>query len=343
MARTSREERAAAAAETASKLAELTKDKPVEQEPVSQEQVEKRDDEPARTIKPRNEPRERGMDEIIARREKPPAETETPEETPLEDAITETPAETPVETPIEKKTVKVKVDGEEFEVPQEEVDAAGGVGIYQRERAADNRLKKTNEALAETRRVQAQMAEWMTKNTPKQPTQTDEQFITERMDTMRFGSPEDSAKAMREILSHNRQQIDPNMVTAMAVSQINEGMAIKEFDREFADVGKNPLLLKLAATLVQERKRQLKQIPDWSNFYRSIGNEVRSVTGRPNQPPAAQVTDGKTSQPDKEARKASIVNLPTAASRAALPEATKPETREDVLDSMRKRRGIPTG
>ena len=80
-------------------------------------------------------------------------------------------------------------------------------------------------------------------------------------------------------------------------------------------------------------------------FYRTIGNEVRSVVGRSSQPAKATVEApvGNTSQTDKEPRKASIVNLPTASTRAAVKEDPKPETREDILNDMRKRRGLPIG
>lgn len=336
-------QQAALQASEASKSVETT-------EPVEQvEKTEKKNEEPIKKLEPRNEPRTRAMDEIIAKREQvrnpEPAETGTektePESVTTEPTQTTEPKTEPVVEPV--KMAKVKVDGEEFEVPQADIDAAGGVSIYQKERASENRLKKTNEALAETRKVQNQIAEWITQNTPKPVEVSPEKFIADRVDLIRFGTQEESAKALQEILVKQNQPVDTNTVTAMAVNSIRQDSAIGDFKKEFSDIASNPLLLKLAVTLEDDKRKQLKAIPDWHEFYRSIGNEIRSAIGRPNQSTETQGTSGNTSQPDKEARKASIVNLPTAASRAALPEATKPETREDILNAMRKSRGIQTG
>lgn len=348
MARKSSEQMAAAAAETANKLAELTQDKPAkEAEPAA---VEKTDDEPRARVETRNEPRRQAMDEILAKRgqldeQKAEVETEKPKKEEPAPELKEEPA--PVADPVPEtpavKMAKVKVDGEEFEVPQEDVDAAGGVAAYQKDRAADNRLRKTNETLAETRRVQAQISEWISQNTPKPVVPTDDEFIASRMDLIRYGSSEESAKAMQEVLAKSNRQIDPGVITQMAVNQVNEDMAVRGFAKEFADIVQNPMLLEFSSMLEKKKKSTLKMIPDWPEFYRAIGNEVRSMIGRPNQPAKVQAPGDTPSQPDKEARKASIVNLPSAAARAALPEAEKPETRADILNEMRKRRGIPTG
>jgi hypothetical protein len=50
---------------------------------------------------------------------------------------------------------------------------------------------------------------------------------------------------------------------------------------------------------------------------------------------------GKTSASEKEAKKASIVNLPTASQRAVLPKEEKPQTREEIFREERKARGLP--
>jgi len=346
MGRKSREYMAQKAAQEAT---DAVKQVEASTEPVETEQVEqKKENKETRRLEARNEPRDRAMEEIIARREQE-AEPEAKEEK-KEEAKEEPKNEPKVESteeikeePVVKKMAKVKVDGEEFEVPQEDVDAAGGVAIYQRERAAENRLRKTNEALAETRKVQSQISEWITQNTPKPVVEAPEKFIADRVDLIRFGTPEESAKALGEILAKQNQPVDTGAITAMAVNSIRQDAAINEFKKEFSDIVSNPLLMKFAVTLEDDKRKQLKAIPDWSDFYRSIGNEIRSVIGKPHQPTETPSTSGNTSQPDKEARKASIVSLPTAGSRAALPEATKPETREEILNEMRKSRGLPTG
>ena len=178
---------------------------------------------------------------------------------------------------------------------------------------------------------------------PKAPEQTPDQFMQSKVDVIRFGTPEESAAALREVMDRNTQRIDPTAITNAAVSKMQQNMALESFQHEFSDVVSNPLLLKLGITLESERLAQMQgQAPNWPTFYRSLGNELRSLTGRPSQSSQAVKTDS-TSPVDKETRKSSIVNLPTAAARAALPEADKPETREDTLRNMRKARGLPTG
>lgn len=309
--------------------------------------------------KPRNDDRDNAMAEIEARDLKSKgieskAATSPESAAPLEQTPTATGEGSPLPEPAPAaaaeptKTVRVKVDGEEFDAPQADVDEAGGIKAYQQTRASENRLRKANETLAATRQTQAQIAAWIQSQTPKEPVKTDAQFIQEKMDTIRFGEPAEAAAAMSEVISRGRPNIDQNQIISKAVAAMQQQTAENQFVTEFSDIVHNPLLLKLIIGMKNERLSQLTAAPDWSNFYRSIGNEVRGAIGRQSQPatPAAAATaaaSGNTSQPDREARKASIVNLPTAAARAALPEATKPESREDILNEMRKSRGIPTG
>ena len=315
----------------------------------------------------RNKPRDDAMAEIEARelrvreeeaklpqpqREEPATEVEpaaapVAATAPLDKAAPD--AAEPVATPA-VEMVHVKVDGEEFDVPKADVDAAGGISAYQRDRASDNRLKKANETLAQTRQLQANIAQQIQNLAPKAPTITDAEFIKSQVDIIRFGTEDESAAALQKVL--DRTKIDENALIQKATMQMNQKAAIDNFGKEFHDVVSQPLLLKLATALEAERIGKLAPNANLGEFYRKIGNEVRSVAGaRPSQsapvtaPPAAATPTADTTSPasEKEARKASIVNLPTAAARAALPAESKPETREDVLNQMRQSRGIPTG
>lgn len=296
-------------------------------------------------------------DEVVARHEQdltPPEEkltvepkVEAPKETPKEDVSQEPaqPETAPVEAiaPAETAKVKIKVDGEEIEVTQEQVDEAGSVRALQREMAADNRLKKAKEALEETRRNQSLMVELLQRQqTPKEPEITDEQFIASKVDVIRFGTQEESAAALREVLQRSSQKVDPQAISRQILGEVERKQAVNGFAKEFEDIAANPLLLRLAMSLEAERVTK-GPVEDWPRFYRSIGNEVRSVV-RPSQPSNAteKTTDTPSTGSDKEARKASIVNLPTAAARAELPKETKPESREDIINQMKEARGIPS-
>jgi hypothetical protein len=303
-------------------------------------------------------PHTQAMDALLDKRELAEAAAEPEKETPAETTKVEAKQEAPVEQPAAEappeapKTVRVKVDGEEFDAPKEEVDAAGGIHAYQRDKASENRLKKMNEALAETRRAQAEIAEWVKKQQkaePEKPQQSDKEFIAAKMDIVRFGSPDEAAAAWLEIQQRNQpKQLDQNAIIEQATNRMRHDQAVQAFDNEFADVVKNPLLLRLVVSLRNERMGQLPkdQPVDWGNFYRKIGNEVRSVLPpRQSQPQvAAQTTASNPSQPsEKEARKASITNLPTASARAELPKEEKElspeEERKAWIAEQKKARG----
>jgi hypothetical protein len=375
MARRDREAAAAVAASEAGRVLQAQRSQPeLTLEPAPEQSLPETQTQPkldGERPAARNRNRENAMDEIIARdlREKgldstpaPEPEPQAPEPTPPtpEDILkANTPSEVAPAAPEQDpavETVRAKVDGEEFDVPKAEIDAAGGIHAYQRDKAAENRLKKANEALAQTRQMQAQIAQWVQSQgqaaQPAAPQLSDAQFLQSKVDIIRFGTPEESAVALQEVMARNNPRIDPNQITQMAVQQINKNSALDNFKKEFQDIVANPMLLRLAVSLEGERATSAGQNTDWNTLYRQIGNEVRSVVaGRPSQSTAttaqqiaAPSSDSPSQQPtDKEARKASIVNLPTAAARAALPQESKPESREDILNQMRKTRGIPTG
>lgn len=316
----------------------------------------------------RNEPRRLAMEEIEKRdmqtkgitdesTPEPPAEKPQPAAEPASEL--ETPAETPAEpdatppatteaTPLE--TIRVKVDGEEFDAPKAEVEDYGGIKAFQIAKAAENRLKKANETVAKTQQTHAALVNWIQQQQQaQQPQLTPDQLIASKIDVIRYGTPEESAAALREVLEKSNPRIDQNALvqasTQIAVSKMQQSLAVEKFKEEFVDVVSNPLVLKLASTLENERIAEMQKAghsPDWSSFYKQLGNEVRNVFGKPSQP-AQTPTNGTPSQSEKEARKASIVTLPTASARAELPKESKPETRADTLNQMRQSRGIQTG
>jgi len=355
MGRWSNEKRASMAAKAlaesqqAAQQAEAKPELPIETaqdfEPVQQHTEEEKSDIVHRP--PRNETRRQAMEEIEARDiqsktslglELGIEDTEKPKEQPKKDIPQDPPpptAESMLQgSKFSAPTVRVKVDGEEFDVSQAEIDDAGGVKSFQIQRAADNRLRKANEALAEVRKLQENRAE-----TSKQ---SPDDFLKSKIEVLRWGTPDESAAAFKEILEKQNKPIDHQMIVEMAADRIRHDDAVKKFDKEFTDIGASPMHLKLVVALRNEAL-QKGHPGDWENFYRSMGNEVRAVMPKQSQPAATEKTADSTSQASvKEERKSSIVNLPQAAARAALPEEPKTETRSDILNQMRKTRGLPT-
>lgn len=311
----------------------------------------------------RNEPRRLAMEEIVQRDlaskgiqdEPEPKAEEKPEDKPIEAKPVEPapakPEDKPAAEPAEEEkpkleTIRVKVDGEEFDAPKADVEEAGGIRPYQMLKASEKRLKEAKDASLQTRQAQTALMEFLQRQQPaKEAEKPVAEFIKEQLEKFRYGTADDSAAALQAILERSTQKVDPSAITAHVMGMVAQQNAESSFVTEFQDVVQNPLLLKLIINMKDERidaaAKGGQRINDWSGFYRAIGNEVRTAIGKPHQQAQAQ-TEGNTSQSDKEARKASITNLPTAAARATKPEADKPETREDILREMRKSRGLPT-
>ena len=341
--RNRRAAQAAAEAQIAARTPEPVNDLPQETQNIEPAVQEEKSELTYRA--PRNDARDRAMKEITDRdiQTKTGLGMElglTDEEKPKVDVPRETPQDPPPPTAesmlqggkFSPPTSKQVVDGQEYQVPQSEIDDAGGEKAWRVGRAAENRLQKANEALAEVRKLQGEKKE--EKTTPND-------WMKQKMETLRWGTPEESAAAFDEILSKREKPIDQEMVVNMAVDKMRHDDAVKAFDKEFADIGTSREHLEL---VMFKRAKRLEQghPGDWGNFYRSIGNEVRAVMPKQSQPSTPPKTPDTPSQASvKEERKSSIVNLPQSSARAELPEEPKTETRADILNNMRKKRGLP--
>jgi hypothetical protein len=301
--------------------------------------------------------------ELAKKAEEPKAEVvETPETVaaaPDTLPVTELP---PSVSPVAAApTVKVKVFGEEFDVPQAEVDEAGGLAVYQKQRAADVQFKKANEVMEQARREREQLMQFYAQHfqTQPRPQQNAQQIAlrkAELLDQMLYsGTTQERLAAYEEMNKLNAQPtVDADQIRQRTLLEFDIKVAANQFKTEFADVLANPDLMQLARFKEQQMMNGLRDVPsDWNVHYRKIGNELRALVSRPTQPAAggAVTTTEQTSQQQaaptsaptsaKEARKSSnVVSLPQAAARAPAPAEQKPKTREDILNEERRARGI---
>ena len=354
------------AAEQASEAARVLQSRGQQaKQEVQEEPAQEKKDSPEflKSIPRGNQDQIRVREQIRESRGEPKEAQEPPKEAAKEpEKVEATPApqeaakapEAPVEAPVEPKKIKAKVDGEEFDVPETEVEEYGGIKAYQIHKAAEKRLKEAKEVMerarqgeAQTKAMQELVANLVKSQTPQQPSQTDDQFIASKVDVIRFGTLEESASALKEVMARSQQKLDPNKIVEQATEKIRHDQAVAEFDKEFQDISQNPVLLKTALVLRNEGiqlARQKGERLNWVEFYRGIGNQIRGAIPRQNQSQAPATAEGNTSpQADKEARKASISEPPkAAAARAEAPAEPKEETREDSIRRMRKARGLPT-
>jgi hypothetical protein len=239
------------------------------------------------------------------------------------------------------EVVTVKIDGEERQVAKTEVDALGGVASYQIHKAAEKRLEQANKEKQELHNLLMQTKAMLEAQKPQTPKQDPAEWLKEKATQIQFGTPEESAQALQEIM--NSQRVDPNQIIQQAMEQMAQKSAAQQFVAKNSDLFQNPVLAKLA--VVMEHDKLSKSRPsDWNKFYSDLEYEFRNSIGKPATTPTPVVADQPTSgQEAKLSRKDNIVNLPTAAGRIAAPEPDKPLTREDRLNQLRKSRGQPVG
>lgn len=314
--------------------------------PADAEGSPRRDDDtpPLREFKRGNAERDSAMEELIASRQERDRElTESEAAAPTQEPTAEAPQTLEQAQPEPPKTVRVKIDGEESDVPAEEVEALGGKNAYQIIKAQEKRLAAINEMLREAKQIRsAQPAP------PPEPVKKPEELIREAVAKIQVSTPEDGAAALAGVLqTYLPKAPDPQAITYQAMQLMRATDAEDRFIKDNADLIQNPLLKNL---IISEKQRRLgeyqqKQVlpSDWNAFYNEIANDVRTAIGRPAPKPAplVQPSQNPSGSADKEARKASITALPTASQRAPLQEEQKPPTRADLLNEMRKARGQP--
>lgn len=246
-----------------------------------------------------------------------------------EAAPTEEPETPPAPEP-EAKKFKLKVDGEELEVTEEELIARA-----QKVSAADKYLAEA----AAARRAATQP------EPPRGPTQEELQRLQDDEDlklvrAIQMGTETEAAAALRKIreaASAARPSISPDDVARTIDQRLAFNEAINRFRTDYSDIVGDPYLNKMAqdmdVQLIEAGDRR-----DYGDRYAEIGKKIRAWKDSlsPRQ-------EAKTLQ-EKEDRKASAPKAPISASaktRAPEAEDDGEDDPREVISSMRKHRGGP--
>jgi hypothetical protein len=252
--------------------------------------------------------------EIESADEQPP-EVIKPDVTPATEATTEpAPAE---------RMIKVKVDGQEKEVPESWVIDAG-IKAVQKESAADRRLEEATLLLKSAQEAA----------TPKkQPLpEMDEAELANRI---RMGSDEEAQEAVR--ILQGRDKATPEQIADMAEDRVMKKIEFKDavswFKSEYKDIVADPYLLNLAIS-EEARMRESGDSRGYKDVYKDVGDAIskKLVEWKGGKPTVDTSTD-------KRERKTNIVNLPSASARQAAPEQPKPKTTSQIIEEMRVKRG----
>jgi hypothetical protein len=258
------------------------------------------------------------------------------------------------ESSAQEQMVKIKIDGEEQELPWSEV-----VKGYQKDQAASKRLEQAaqeQQRLAEERRqleeerarLRAE-AEALRNPKPNQA-ETQQQDTSQPSDDARriyeslmLGDEESGVKALTELLSKGRGTDAPTIpveqvaseAAEIAQARIDYNLAMRNFQQKYPDLAKDPDLNRMAVNLVNQTaptsatydeafEKAATATREW------VRKKVESL-GLAVQSPANERLE----------RKQQLDNLPTASARQPTKPAPKEESASEIVASMRTARGLP--
>ena len=218
------------------------------------------------------------------------------------------------------ETVKIKVDGEEKEVPREKIYEAG-IRAMQKESSADKRLEEATRLLREAKEyVQPQAA------VDPSP-QWDDATVAYALE---HGDEAQKAYAVNQMRA--RDTTTPDELIRQTTQRVLDTVDFKDssdwFVKEYNDIAKDPYLLQLAS-IAEDKARAEGDNRPRKELYKSIGDNLRQWKG------GSAVQSLET----KKELKSNIVNLTSASVKKSTPAEAKPKSTSDVIEEMRKRRG----
>ena len=234
--------------------------------------------------------------------------------------------------------VKVKVDGIEKEVTQEDL-----VRAYQKNAAADHRLEEAALLLRQAEQLAAQNAAPLPQ---ADPVQTDEALRKEAAETLAKlyeGDQEAAAEALINLLAKARggdqptpaqaPQIDEEVLAARVLDRMSIDAAFKRVETDYPDLINDPNLEMLAAIKIDQKvaagaRRADAMLEVADDLYKSLG---KLPTGR-------QAAPDPTKNTRKE-NKERLDNIPTA-SATAMPKLSLNENPDpsSVIAELASRR-----
>lgn len=248
-----------------------------------------------------------------------------PEEILEEKALSKEPAEeATAEEP--EKTVRVKVDGEEMDVPLDEV-----VRQYQKNSAADRRLAEATRLLREAQEARpvVQAEQFQVEAAPD----------TQELIAALFEGDADKAQELFGKLLGGRREptLDPEQIVQAVAPRIKQQMAVESalerFKTDYADVVADPYLLGVADSFLNSEIQAGKTYPE---ALMEAGKQTRDwlhqKAGVKADPPPT------TTRIQKLERKADIENIRTANVSVGTTEEPQ-KTASDVIAEMRRARG----
>jgi hypothetical protein len=229
---------------------------------------------------------------------------------------------------------KIKVNGKEIELTQEEM-----IARVQKVEAADAYL-------AEASRIKREAEEY--KRAQSQPVpqvdQVDEDAELEAIvNAIQMGNAEEAKAAVKKLKNSAPPAITVDDLNRTVDARLTFNEAKSKFESTYGDILQDPVLRQLALSKDQQQVAQGDKRDYWTR-YSEIGNELRAwkegivKTGAPEIPPPPAI------DPSKQTRKAAAPQAPKAANvKVPAPdvEDEQEETPAAVIAGMAKHRGGP--
>lgn len=255
------------------------------------------------------------------------AETVTAESKP---AVVVAP-ELKAEDQVTKQMRKVKVDGEELEVSDDDL-----VASYQKQAAATKRLADAN---AEAQRIVA--AAKTEAEQIKKPAAADERAAkVKEYHQALFEGDVDKATALFDEITPGRQAPIPDVkaiidqVTPVVQQKLSNESALAKFETDYKDIVDDPYLVSVTKANLEANMAAGKP---YAEALLTAGAQTRDWLK--SKIPAAPAEQPTTTRAEKLDKKAGIVNFPTANAKAASTEERE-QTDSEYIAEMRRKRGL---
>lgn len=238
---------------------------------------------------------------------------------------------------------KVKVDGRELEVPIDDL-----VATYQKNTAADRRLKEAAEILEQARQLAAQTQVAEPEPAPAAtPVETPEDLkkqAAELLDKLYDGDKDSASEALVNLLAKARGDspstpapvqavVDPDVLTSQVLERMALNAAFERVKTDYPDIIADPNLEMVAAMQINQRVAAGESRADAmllvaDSLYQSLG---KKPTGRQEDPP-------KPAKSQRQENLERLDTLPSASAAAIQPQSPAESSPSAVIAELASRR-----
>lgn len=232
-------------------------------------------------------------------------------------------------------TVKVKIDGEEREIPEEEL-----IRGYQKNTVASQRLTEADikqRELNERERMIAEREVQLNKQLEKPDSaDTPSSDVFQEFTSALYEGDEEKTRQAFEKAIGKRQEVQPtfdlSQITQTVKQQLAQEAAMAKFLDDFKDVVANPHLVKIADEFLIEEQAAGKT---YAEALQESGKRTRDWLAEVAPKPVV------SARSERVIAKEGIDNLQSTSAVTSGNEDVKEESASDTIKQMRKARGLP--